>query len=286
MLKQYLYNPLDDNILMKTKEIKAKSIIVKSNLPEGDFVINPYIGCQHGCKYCYARFMKRFTGHKEPWGDFVDVKINAPDLIPKDTDKYRDRYVTFGSVTDPYQPIEEKYKLTRKILKKLIPLQPRLDIITKSDLVTRDIDLIKQFKNCIITISLSMLDEKLRKQLEPIAPSADKRFKALKKIHDAGIQTVLFISPIFPEFIDWKKMISKTKSFVDEYWFENLNLYPSIRGEIYKFLRKNKPKLVEKYKEIYSTHSDYWNNIEKEIEDFCKKNKIKYKIYFHHNRGK
>lgn len=120
---------------MKIKEIKAKSIIVKSNLPEGDFVINPYTGCSHGCLYCYARFMKRFTNHPEPWGEFVDVKINAPDLIPEDTDKYKDRSITIGSVTDPYLPLEAKYKLTRRILEKLIPLQPRLDIITKSDLV-------------------------------------------------------------------------------------------------------------------------------------------------------
>ena len=134
---------------MKIKKIKAKSIIVKSNLPEGDFVINPYIGCQHGCKYCYARFMKRFTGHTEPWGSFVDVKINAPDLIPKDTNKYKNKSIVISSVTDPYQPIERKYKLTRKILEKLVPFQPHLNLITKSDLVIRDIDLFKQFKNCL-----------------------------------------------------------------------------------------------------------------------------------------
>jgi len=91
---------------VKIREIRVKSIIVKSNLPEGDFVINPYIGCQHACIYCYARFMKRFTGHKEPWGKFVGVKINAPELIPENTDKFKDKWITIGSVCDPYQPIE------------------------------------------------------------------------------------------------------------------------------------------------------------------------------------
>ena len=99
---------------MKIKEIKTKSIIVKSNLPDGDFVINPYIGCMHGCKYCYARFMKRFTGHTEPLGSFVDIKINAPDLIPEGTNKYREKSIIISSVTDPYQPIEREYKITRK----------------------------------------------------------------------------------------------------------------------------------------------------------------------------
>jgi len=120
---------------MKIREIKVKSIIVKSNLPEGDYVINPYVGCQHACVYCYARFMKRFAGHKEHWGKFVDVKINAPNLIPENTNKFKDKSITIGSVCDPYQPVERKYKITRKILEKLIPLQPHLDLMTKSELV-------------------------------------------------------------------------------------------------------------------------------------------------------
>ena len=270
--------------MMKIKEIRAKSIITKSGLPEGDFVINPYVGCMHGCKYCYARFMKRFTGHTEPWGSFVDAKINAPDLIPEDANKYKNKSITIGSVCDPYQPIERKYKLTRKILEKLIPLRPHLDLMTKSDLVVRDIDLFKQFKDCIVAFSLSVLDDKIKKELEPLASSVDKRINALKELHKAGIQTALFISPIFPEITNWKALINKTKSFVDEYWFENLNLYPFVRDEIYKFLRKNKPELVEKYKQIYSKDSDYWDIEETKIKEFCKKNKISCRIYFHHKR--
>jgi len=264
---------------MKVREIKAKSIIVKSNLPEGDYVINPYIGCQHSCIYCYARFMKRFTGHEEPWGDFVDVKINAPDLIKKKD--YRNRYITFGSVTDCYQPLEVKYQLTRKILEKLIPMQPHIDILTKSDLVTRDIDLIKQFKDSMVAISFSSTDDKMRKILEPVSAPVDKKIAALKKLHENKIHTVVFISPLLPEITDWKNIINKTKGFVDEYWFENLNLYPSIRYNIYNLLKKIDPKLIEKYNEIYSDNT-YWDRIEKEIRLFCKKNKIKYRIYFHH----
>ena len=269
---------------MKIKEIKAKSIIVKTNLPEGDFVINPYTGCAHGCQYCYARFMKRFTGHTEPWGEFVDVKINAPDLIPTDTTKYRGKWITIGSVTDPYQPIERKYKITRKILEKLILLQPDLDIMTRSDLVSRDVGILKQFKTCIVALSLSSLDDKIRKELEPRATAVERRINALEKLHQAGIQTALFVSPIFPELTDWQKIVEATKNFVDEYWFENLNLYPSIRGNIYKFLKKNSSELVEKYKDIYSKDSSYWKEEEKKIESFCRENKFRHRIYFHHKK--
>lgn len=269
---------------MKIKEIKAKTIIVKTNLPDGDFVINPYVGCMHGCKYCYARFMKRFTGHTESWGSFVDIKINAPELIPEDTNKYKEKSITISSVTDPYQPIERKYKITRKILERLIPLQPNLYLITKSDLVVRDIDLFKQFKNCMVALSFSIIDEKLRKQVEFISSPARQKINALKELHKAKIPTALFVSPIFPEITDWGKIINQTKSFVDEYWFESLNLYPSIKGEIFNFLQKSKPGLVEKYKKIYSKNNNYWNIEEDKIKEFCKKNKVSYKIYFHHKR--
>ncbi len=267
---------------MKIKEIKAKSILAKTGLG-GDFVINPYIGCMHGCVYCYARFMKRFTGHRESWGHFVDVKINGPDLVPEKAEKYKGKSIIMSSVTDPYHPVEIKYKLTRKILKKLIPLEPELNIITKSDLVLRDIDLLKQFKKCLITISLSFLDENLQKQLEPLASSSEKRINAARRLFESGIKTAIFISPIFPKITDWQKVINKTKNFVNEYWFENLNPYLSVRSNIIKFLETNKPELVNKYQEIWSGKNNYWDREEERIKNFCRENKIKYKIYFHHS---
>lgn len=267
---------------MKIREIKAKSIIVKSNLPEIEFVINPYIGCSHSCLYCYARFMKRFTNHLEPWGEFVDIKINALNLIPENTDKYKDRSILISSVTDPYLPLESKYKLTRQIIKKLIPLQPRLTIITKSDLVLRDINLLKQFNNCVVAVSASFLDEKAKNKLEPKSISTKRRIETLKKLRERGIQTVLFISPIFPEISDWRKLINLTKDFIDEYWLENLNLYPSIKGDVREFLKNYDSNLIGKYKEIYSGKSDYWHKMERDIRSYCNKNKINRKIYFHY----
>src|SRR6056297_2983967 len=112
---------------MKISKRKVKSVVTKSNLPEADYVINPYIGCQHGCRYCYADFMKRFTGHSgDSWGEFVDVKSNAPETIRKIK---KDSLVLVGSVTDPYQPIEGKEKITRKCLEKLVDIQPKLKIL-------------------------------------------------------------------------------------------------------------------------------------------------------------
>ncbi len=268
---------------MKIKTIKAKSIITKSGLPDADFVINPYTGCGHGCAYCYARFMKRFTGHSESWGDFVDVKINAPELVEKEGKKIVGKKVVLGSVTDPYQTLEKELKITRGVLEKLVKFQPELDVLTKSDLVKRDIDILKHLKKCTVAISLSILDDSKRNKIEN-SVSAKNRFDALKSLHDVGIRTVLFISPIFPYLTDWKAMIQKTKDFVDEYWFENLNLYSSVKPGIFSFLKTINSDLVQKYEKIYSKGDGYWSREEAEINNYCEKNNLKYRIYFHHGK--
>jgi len=245
----------------------------------GTFIANGLVS--HNC---YARFMKKYTGHTEEWGHFVDVKINAPDLIPENTGKYKGKSILMSSVTDAYHPIEIKYKITRKILEKLIPLQSDLNILTKSDLVLRDIDLLKKFKNCLVTISLAILDEKLAKQIEPLASSPEKRISALKELYRAGIRTAVFISPIFPEITDWQGIINRTKDFVKEYWFENLNPYFAVRENIINFLKIYKPELVKKYNEIWSGRSNYWDEGERKIINFCRDNKLIGKIYFHHGK--
>ncbi len=267
---------------MFIKEVKAKSIITKSNLPETDFVINPYMGCVHSCIYCYARFMKRFTGHEEKWGHFIDVKINSPDLIPENTKKYEGKRIFISSVTDAYNPLEKKYRLTRKVLEKLIPLNPELGILTKSDLVLRDVDLLKQFKSCEVGLTITSLDDKIRKEIEPFTSSPEKRIEALKRLKQEGISAYVFIGPILPFITDWKEIIEKTKQFTDFYMFENLNVRGSIWNSIKEWLKEKHPDLQEKYRQIYFSKSDYWDSVEKEIESYCREQNIDGRVYFHH----
>ena len=212
------------------------------------------------------------------------MKINAAELIPKDGKKYKNKSIMISSVTDPYQPAERKYQLMRGILEKLILLEPDLCVMTKSDLITRDIDLLKQFKKCIAGVSLSLLDDKIRKEVELFASSIERRINTVKELKKAGIQTFIFISPIFPYLTDWQGIIAKTKNYVDEFWFENLNLYPNLRYNIFKWLRNHHPELIKRYREIYFIKNDYWRNIEKEIEDYGKQNNLSFKIYFHHQK--
>lgn len=269
---------------MKIKEIKASSIITKSGLPGADFVVNPYVGCSHSCIYCYARFMKRFTGHTETWGDFIDVKTNAIELVPNKSEKYRGKSFFISSVTDAYLPLERKYKLTRGVLEKLIPLELKIGIQSKSDLIVRDIDLFKQFKCCEVGMTMTTLDDKIRMEIEPGTSSVERRISALKELKKAGITTYVFIGPILPFITDWKRIILETKDFVDSYMFENLNVKGTIWNSIKNWLINKHPELLKKYEEIYFSKNDFWKTEEEKIRNFCRENKIEGKVYFHHKR--
>jgi len=181
---------------MVLRETHARSILSKSQV--FDYVVNPYIGCQHSCTYCFARFMRRFTGHKEPWGEFVDVKINAPALLKHEIDKKQLGRVWVSGVCDPYQPLESKYGLTRKCLEILVECGWPITVQTKSPLVLRDLDLLKRGDKIEVGLSVTTADDRIRKLFEPCAPSIMERIAALEELHLAGISTFAMIAPMLP----------------------------------------------------------------------------------------
>lgn len=260
----------------------VRDYINPSRLPDSDFVINPYIGCPHKCMYCYAEFMKRFSKHEEDWGHFIDAKMATRKI---NLVKLEGATVLLSSVTDPYNPYEDKYKITRSILEQLKDADINLNIVTKSALVLRDIDLLKQFKNVSVAFSISTMNESLKKELEPCSSSIQERLEALQTLHSHGIRTIVYISPIFPEITNYKEIVETTKSFADEFWIENLNLRGTFRPKIIAFIEENYPQLNKLYKDIYKYHiSDYWDDKEKEITDYLEANNLKYKSYFYHER--
>ena len=175
------------------KEKKVDTILTKSNLPIAGYSINPYVGCPFGCEYCYATFMKRFTGHKEDWGTFIDIKQCDKKI---NINKLKNKRVFLSSVTDCYNQFEEKYELTRNILKQLVDIDCELSILTKSKLILRDLDLLKKMKNLTVSMSINTLDENFKNDMDN-ASSIQERLHTLKELHDIGIYTVLFMSPFF-----------------------------------------------------------------------------------------
>src|SRR4030042_2549141 len=184
--------------LMKVKEIFAKTILTKTAIAAFDYCSNPYVGCGHGCRYCYASFMKRFTGHWEPWGEFVDVKVNAPHVLRKQLKRARHGIVALSTVTDPYQPLEKNYKLTRECLEALLENEFSVNILTRSPLCLRDLDLFKRFKEIEVGFSITTDDKDMKKIFEPHSPSINSSIRGLKILHKEKVGTYAFIGPMLP----------------------------------------------------------------------------------------
>lgn len=252
---------------MITREVQVKDIITKSNLPVCDYSLNPYVGCEHGCKYCYVCFMKRFTGHEEPWGEFIDVKYWKPITH---SERYADKEIFIGSVTDPYQPCEEKYRRTRAVLEQVQGSGAKLSIATKSDLILRDIYLIKSFPNARVSWSVNTLDESFREDMDN-AISIERRLAAMKVFHNAGVRITCFISPIFPEITDVKAIIERAKDNCNLIWLENLNLRGTFKPKIMEYISEKYTRLLPLYRDIYTRGDNgYWQWLDGEMREYAK----------------
>ena len=251
------------------RDVQTKNIMTKSSLPVGGYSVNPYVGCTHGCKYCYASFMKRFTGHTEPWGTFLDVK-HWPEI--KNPRKYRGQRVVIGSVTDGYLPQEEQFRNTRKLLEQLRGSGAEILICTKSDLVVRDLDLLKQLGKVTVSWSINTLDEAFHQDMDK-AVSIERRLAAMKAVYEAGIRTVCFIAPVFPGITDFTAIFHRVKDQCDLVWLENLNLRGGFKQDILDYIQEKHPDLVPLYRSIYQKGDrSYFQQLEKQASQLAAEN--------------
>jgi len=181
-------------------ETRCKTALSKSGLSY-DYAVNPYTGCLHGCIYCYANFMRRFSGHiRDPWGSFVDVKVNLIDVLAKELPKRRGGSVWLSSVCDPYQQPEAKYELTRRTIQ-LLSQYPKftVSILTKNALVLRDLDLLKSIGDRVdVGFTITTFDGQAQRIFEPHASPVSDRVEAVKRLSEAGVPTWVFIAPMLP----------------------------------------------------------------------------------------
>ena len=269
---------------MAIREVEARSILQKSNIPGTSYVINPYTGCVHGCVYCYARFMKRFTGHSEAWGAFLDAKVNAPELLRRQLERRRTplrETVLLSSVTDPYQPPESRCRLTRRILQVLLEHQVPVSILTKSDLVRRDIDLFRQFEWCTIGLSLMTVDEELAARFEPRAASPSRRLQALQDLHDNGIDTYAFFSPFLPYLSDIDALMAAVVGRVREVGVEALNPRGANWTGVEQAIQRFCPDLLPGYRDTVSDHG-YWEVLEERTRVSVEQHGFDFMGFFRH----
>ena len=251
----------------KINIIEAKTIFTKSGLPGSDRVINPYNGCLFGCMYCYAAQIARWKHPEEEWGTYLDVKMNAPELLKKELSNLKKRLGTknfgsvfFSSVTDPYVGPEATYRLTRKCLEVLADFGygGEIAIQTKSPLVTRDIDILQRLKRVSVGFTVTTLDDRVSRFMEVKAPPVSSRIQALKELHAKGIRTYAFVGPILPYFTNSDRkiraLLEKLKAAgVKEVWFEHINLNSKIKSRLFSFLKKESPELIPEFEKADTT---------------------------------
>jgi len=218
---------------------EVKRAFGRSKIPGANYVLNPYIGCLHGCKYCYVQVLcKKYSWSYGEWGKWVVVRKNLPRLV---RGKVLSGWIYVSSLCDAYQPIESRFKLTRSVFDSINRLN-RVRILTKSDLILRDLDVLRKFRDVEIGLTVNSFDEGLRRKLEPRAVSMKRRFNVLKIIGDEGFRCFGFISPVIPHLSDVEAVLNDLKGITDYVIVEIIN--PCVK-DFLRWLRDEYPKSYE-----------------------------------------
>ncbi len=272
--------------VIKIREIQCKSALSPCGFEKNSFCLNPYIGCGHNCQYCYARYMRYFTGHIEKWGYFIDVRKNIMEILRKQlqSSKYQNIKIFIGTVTDPYQPIERNYGLMRGILEALAECDNKIEILTKSNLILRDIDLLKKIKNIQINITINTLNESWQRLVEPLAPSIEKRLEAVKELRSEGILVCAMVGPYWPYFTNANLLFKKFKELdINKVTTESLNISGNNWIGVEIILKKYYPSILPKMRNLFFNQQNFnkfYNQAGFRLKMLAKKYQIPVAIYF------
>lgn len=267
------------------REITCKSALSPSKLPDLKYSLNPYLGCGFGCVYCYARHMSRNPEISNNWGKLVFVKINVADVLKKEVKKVGRGVVGISTVTDPYQPAEAKYNLTRKCIEILIEHCFHISIQTKSALSLKDKDIISDNSDIFdVGVTITTFDNKVAKMLEPCATPPKGRVRIIETYASLGVETWIFYGPIIPSINDdeWNieeiAILAKdTKSMII---YDKLNLKPPIYKYMQERLAKDYPDLISRLPKLVARNSEYWKGLSKRIKEICGKYDVECKPAF------
>ncbi len=253
---------------MKIREITCKTALSPSRLPGLDYSLNPYVGCEHGCKYCYVPNVLKIS--RSSWGTFVDIRVNMPLILAKELKNKKTGVVGISTVTDAYQPLEKKYKITRYCLEQLLKYDFPICIQTKSSLVARDVDLIAKFSNAEVMVSIGTMDDEQRLLLEPKSSSILDRLEVLQKFSETGVKASVFFGPIYPT-VSLKQAQDLIEKFVEsgasEIMIDSLHMKPGIdqilkntlssRQDLLKFFSTNTIELKNRFMKLKAAILSY-----------------------------
>ena len=240
-----------------------------------------YTGCTHACTYCYARFMQRFHPHDEAWGAFVDVKVNAVEVLNRQLRRAEPGTVFVSSACDGWQPVEAQWRLTRRCCELLLERGFQVHVLTKSDLVLRDLDLFTG-RPASIGITLTTLDERLRELWESEAASVRERLAVIEAARKGGVQTTVMFGPLLPFLSDSQATIDTLLEQaadlgIDRIWVDGLNPRPRVWPAIADLLRAKFPELLQPYRTILfdqAARTQYLNELRGRVDDAARRKSL------------
>jgi DNA repair photolyase len=268
---------------MRYKEIKCKTALSPSALPGLDHTLNPYMGCEHACIYCYAPSTLHYAG-VEPWGTFVNAKIDIPRILEKELRNKKRGIVGISTVTDPYQPVEEKLRLTRHCLEVLLSKDWPVCIQTKSSLVMRDADLLREFREKEVGFTITSLDDRISSIVEPGASLPSSRLGSLKSLSDAGIPTWAFIGPMVPGIMDNEGLARILQSVKDagvsHVMLDKLRLKPGMWARLEPSLKDQAPDIMEACRSAIFKNDGTFSTLKADARAMCEQLKLEYEINY------
>jgi DNA repair photolyase len=253
---------------------------VKAESMPFDWSINPYRGCAHGCHFCYARAFQSYIGKEadDEFQNHILMKMNAPEALEAQLSRMARKYnfdigelvqrighVAIGTATDPYQPVEGKTKITRECLKVLAKYRISTSITTRSPLILRDLDVLREMNITSVNISLGTLRTEIIRRMEPAAPLPGKRLETVAELAAAGIRTGLFIAPILPYLTDSAEDLESLFSAAQQHkasfaMTSILRLTSDVKAWFLHALEQHYPHLLPAYRKLYRgayADSDY-----------------------------
>lgn len=254
-------------------ETTAKSVMTRSKIPGLDYAVNPYVGCQHACIYCYATFMKKFLRIDDPWGEFVGVKINAPEVLAREARRRTPGVVSFGTACDPYQQVERDYRITRACLEVFAEVSGfDVGVLTKSDLVVRDADVLESIPGVSVGFTVTTLDPDVAAVFEPGAAPPARRLAAMRELANLGIEVWGFFGPVLPGLSDSEEAAAEVfeamrDSGAGRVLVDRLNLYPKVWASVHPVVRSSFPDAVDFLRAAREDPEDYERALRRHVDE-------------------
>ena len=269
--------------MTEINEVKIQRILNPTAIDLGEYVINPFMGCEFACLYCDVRSNRVISKRDKPWGEYVDVRINAPELLEKELKLKKPTVVLLGSTTECFQPAEQKYQITKKVLEILNDHGVYYVILSRSPYIVNYIPLLNKGFCRKIYFTINNLPPAFKQKLEPKTPGFDSRIEAVNMLIDEKIPVIPYFSPLLPWISDYKNIFQDLRK-AESLEFECLNFNLKNINEIIEKIAEIDPAFADKYLKILNDKAFYtytFSEIKRDITKKAINAKKNFNVYIH-----